>query len=139
MCRDNTSSMTDYTEQQQQQRLRALDLPATVAAQRRSVGLSEAAATTATATPTATASATTPAATAAAAAVADHLSETGVDLLLGLSENSDQITSLLRICRNEESDIDAENHEGEYILSVVKNVMAVPLAPARPVRPIRWT
>ena len=77
----------------------ARDLPATVAAQRSRVGCGVAAAT-ATAAPTAAASATAPTATTAATAVADHLGETGVNLLLGLSENSDQVTSLLRICGN---------------------------------------
>ena len=75
-----------------------ISLPATSAAKRSRVGGSE----TATAAPTAaTATATSPAAVAAAAtaAVANHLGETGVNLLLGLSEDSDQVTSLLRICR----------------------------------------
>jgi hypothetical protein len=79
-----------------------MGLPATVAAERRCVGGSEvtttAAATATTATTTPTAIATT---VAAASAVADHLSETGINLLLSLREDSDQITSLLRIYRNQ--------------------------------------
>lgn len=47
---------------------------------------------------TAAATTTTPAATAAAAAAkASHLRKTGVNLLLGFSENSDQVTSLLSV------------------------------------------
>jgi hypothetical protein len=52
------------------------------------------AAATATATAPAT-SATT--ATAAATTVANHLGETGVDLLLGLTKNVDEVTSLLGV------------------------------------------
>jgi uncharacterized protein involved in propanediol utilization len=55
-------------------------------------------ATTSTAAATATAPATTTAAaTSSAATVADHLSKTGVDLLLGLPEHVDEVTSLLGI------------------------------------------
>jgi hypothetical protein len=55
-------------------------------------------ATTSTAAATATAPATTTAtATSSAATVADHLSETGIDLLLGLLEHVDEVTSLLGI------------------------------------------
>jgi hypothetical protein len=72
-------------------------LPATVVTERRCVGGSEVTtATTTAATTTPTAITTT---VAAATAVADHLSETGVDLLLGLREDSDQVTSLLSICK----------------------------------------
>ena len=72
-------------------------LPATVVTERRCVGGSEVTtATTTAATTTPTAVTTT---VAAATAVADHLSETGIDLLLGLREDSDQVTSLLSICK----------------------------------------
>jgi hypothetical protein len=54
--------------------------------------------TTTTATTSATATATTPATAAAAATVATHLVEARVDLLLGLGENLNEITSLLRVC-----------------------------------------
>lgn len=83
----------------------AVRLPTTGTAEGSSIGGSEAAATTATAataTPATTAT-TTPAATAAATtAVANHLGETGVNLLLGLRENGDQVASLLRVCEEEE-------------------------------------
>jgi hypothetical protein len=77
-------------------------LPATVAAETTSVGAGVAAATaTTTPTTTATTTATAPAATTTAAtAVADHLGETGVDLLLRLGEDGDEVTSLLGICGN---------------------------------------
>jgi hypothetical protein len=78
-------------------------LPTTVAAETTGVGAGVATAATATTTPTTTATttATAPAATTTAAtAVADHLGETGVDLLLGLGEDSDEVTSLLGICGN---------------------------------------
>lgn len=55
-------------------------------------------ATTSTAAATATAPATTTATTTSSAAtVADHLSETRVDLLFGLLEHVDEVTSLLGI------------------------------------------
>lgn len=118
-------------------------LPAAVVAQGSGVGCSEAVASTATATPTTTATTATPAATTTAAtAVADHLGKTGVNLLLSLTEDSDEVTSLLSICR-ERSLVRYHMRTNDWgrgnILSVVKKVMAVPLAPARPVRPIRWT
>lgn len=70
-------------------------LPARVAEGSR---VSAAPASTSTATTTATAPATTTAtATTAAATVADHLGETGVDLLLGLTKNIDEVTSLLGV------------------------------------------
>jgi len=53
---------------------------------------SAAAATTAT-----TPATTTTTATAAATTVANHLGETGVDLLLSLTENVDEVTSLLGV------------------------------------------
>lgn len=116
-------------------------LPATVAAEPAGVGASGATATTATTpTTTATATATTPAATTTtAAAVADHLGETGVNLLLGLGQDGDEVTSLLGICERRVSYAKLRHNGGGNVLSVVKKVMAVPLAPARPVRPIRWT
>ena len=52
--------------------------------------------TAATATATAPATSATTA-TAATTAIADHLSETGIDLLLGLTENVDEVTSLLGV------------------------------------------
>lgn len=80
-------------------------LPTTVTSNRRSVGGSETitTATTTTTTTAATTTATTPTAvtaaiaTAAAATVANHLSETGFNLLLSLSKDFDQVTSLLRV------------------------------------------
>jgi hypothetical protein len=54
--------------------------------------------TTTTATTSATATATSPATAAAAATVAAHLVKARVDLLLGLGENLDEITSLLGVC-----------------------------------------
>jgi hypothetical protein len=70
-------------------------LPATVATKGSCVGSSGVTTTTAAATTTTpTAIATT---VAAAAAVADHLGETGINLLLGLREDSNQVTSLLRV------------------------------------------
>lgn len=114
-------------------------LPATVAAEGSGVGSSETTAATAAATPTTTATPATPSATTAATAVADHLGKTRVNLLLGLSENGDEVTSLLSICRGTvRYHVGMHKDEGN-ILSVVKKVMAVPLAPARPVRPMRWT
>lgn len=117
-------------------------LPTTVASERRSVRGSE---TTTTATTTTAATAATPAAVAtamamaAATAVASHLSETGINLLLSLSEDVNQVTSLLRIWNKlSVRDATAKMGKREYLLSVVKKVMAVPLAPARPVLPIRW-
>lgn len=59
-------------------------------------------ATTTTPTTTATTTATPAATTTAATAVADHLSETGVDLLLSLGEDGDKITGLLSICGKED-------------------------------------
>ena len=71
-------------------------LPAAVT-KRGAVAAAPATTSAATAT-TATAPATsTTAATAAATTVANHLSETGVDLLLGLTENVDEVTSLLGV------------------------------------------
>jgi hypothetical protein len=46
---------------------------------------------------------------ATAAAIADHLRETGVNLLLSLREDSDKVTSLLSICAEKISII----HEGQ--------------------------
>jgi hypothetical protein len=87
-----------------------------------------------------TASSTTPAAvatTTATSSEAGHLGEAGIDVLLGLLQDVDKLTSLLLVCTVVSikclSDI-----LWEYSLSVVKKVMAVPFAPARPVRPIRW-
>lgn len=77
-------------------------LPATVATKRSSIGSSEvvaAATATTTATTTATPAAIATVAMTTAATVADHLGETGVNLLLGLSENGDQVTSLLGVCK----------------------------------------
>lgn len=73
-------------------------LPATVATKRSSIGSSEVVAA-ATATTTATPAAIATVAMTTAATVADHLGETGVNLLLGLSENGDQVTSLLGVCK----------------------------------------
>lgn len=78
-------------------------LPATAAAETTGVGASVATAaatatTTATPTTAATTTATPAATTAAATTVADHLGETGVNLLLGLGEDGDKVTSLLGIC-----------------------------------------
>lgn len=74
-------------------------LPTTSTAEGSSIGGSEAATTTATATPATAATTTTPATAATAAtAVANHLGKTGVNLLLGLGEDGDQVTSLLRVC-----------------------------------------
>lgn len=89
----------------------------------------------------ATASTTTPTTTTATAStVTSHLVKTRVDLLLGLSENLDEITRLLGVCCRSVSSCFQQNlNMGRDLLSVVKNVMAVPLAPARPVRPIRCT
>lgn len=96
-------------------------------------------ATTSTAAATATAPATTTAtATSSAAAVADHLSETGVDLLLGLLEHVDEVTSLLGIWKTMLVSSLHSQVEEKNLLSVVKRVMAVPIRPARAVRPIRW-
>jgi hypothetical protein len=80
----------------------ARHLPTSVAADGSSVGGSETTATAvATTSTTTTASTATPAATTAAAAVANHLGKTGINLLLSFSEDSNQITSLLRVWRNE--------------------------------------
>lgn len=76
-------------------------LPATVVADGGSVGCSETTAATAAATPTTTTTTATPAAATAATAVADHLGKTRVNLLLGLSEDGDEVTSLLSICGEE--------------------------------------
>ena len=93
-----------------------------------------------TSTTTSIASATTataaPATSTAAATEASHLGETRVNLLLCLSEDVDEITSLLGVCCTVSSDLQMKLTK--HLLSVVKRVMAVPLAPARPVRPIRW-
>ena len=76
-------------------------LPARVTTKGSVVGAGEAATvTTTTATTTAaTASATTAPATVATAAttVADHLSETGVDVLLSLGQDVNKVASLLRV------------------------------------------
>jgi hypothetical protein len=78
----------------------ARHLPTTFTTDGSSVGGSEA--TTAATTP-ATAATTTataaPATTTATAAVANHLGKTGINLLLSFSEDSNQITSLLRVWR----------------------------------------
>ena len=73
-------------------------LPARVTTKGSVVGAGEATATTAT-TATAATSATTAPATVATAAttVADHLSETGVDVLLSLGQDVDEVTSLLGV------------------------------------------
>jgi len=73
-------------------------LPAAASTDRSSVAARVPAATSAT-TATAAAAATpaVAATTATAAAVARHLSQTRVDLLLGLSEHADEVTSLLGI------------------------------------------
>jgi hypothetical protein len=73
-------------------------LPATVAADVTSVGACEATTTATTATPASTATATPATTAATAAAVADHLGKTRINLLLSLSKDGDQVTSLLRIC-----------------------------------------
>ena len=76
-------------------------LPARVTTKGSVVGAGEATTvTTTTATTTAaTASATTAPATVATAAttVADHLSETGVDVLLSLGQDVNKVASLLRV------------------------------------------
>lgn len=76
-------------------------LPTTVA-KRRSVGSSETTTTTATTTAATTTAATptaavTTAIATAAATVANHLSETGINLLFSLSKDFDQVASLLRV------------------------------------------
>lgn len=73
-------------------------LPARVTTKGSVVGAGEAATATAT-TATAATSATTAPATVATAAttVADHLSETGVDVLLSLGQDVDEVTSLLGV------------------------------------------
>jgi hypothetical protein len=72
-------------------------LPAAVT-KRGAVSAAPATTSTAAATTTATAPATTATtATAAATTVANHLSETGVNLLLGLTKNVDEVTSLLGV------------------------------------------
>ena len=75
-------------------------LPARVTTKGSVVGAGEATTTTAT-TATTTASATTAPATMATAAttVADHLSETGVDVLLSLGQDVNKVASLLGVCR----------------------------------------
>lgn len=72
-------------------------LPTAVVAKRRGVGRGEVAST---ATTAATPAAVTTVVT-TASAVADHLGETGINLLLGLSKDGDQVTSLLRICERD--------------------------------------
>ena len=72
-------------------------LPAAVT-KRGAVSAAPATTSAATATTTATAPATSATtATAAATTVANHLSETRVDLLLGLTKNVDEVTSLLGV------------------------------------------
>ncbi len=81
-----------------------------------------------------------------AAAVSHHLGQPRVNLLLGLLQNRHEITGLFRICKERRracvSDVFAvrkqQGRVGNSLLSVVKRVIAVPFAPARPVRPIRW-
>lgn len=79
-------------------------LPAAGTAQGSSVRGSVAATATTTTTTAAAATATpsttttTPAATATTTAVADHLGKAGINLLLGFSENGDQVTGLLGVC-----------------------------------------
>jgi hypothetical protein len=53
--------------------------------------------TTATTATAATSTATTPATAAATATVADHLSETGVDVLLSLGQDVNKVASLLGV------------------------------------------
>ena len=72
------------------------NLPTTVVSKRRSIGSGKATTTTAPTTATTTAAPATAAVT-ATATVANHLSKTGINLLLGLSENINQVTSLLRV------------------------------------------
>lgn len=73
-------------------------LPTTVVSKRRGIGSGKATTTAPTTATTTTATPATAAVTAAAAtAVANHLSKTGINLLLGLSEDIDQVTSLLRV------------------------------------------
>ena len=75
-----------------------IGLPAAGVSKGSSIGSSVAATATAATTTTATTpAAVTAVATAATAAVADHLGETGINLLLGLSKDSNQVTSLLRV------------------------------------------
>lgn len=72
-------------------------LPARVTTKGSAVGAGEAATTAATAT---TSTTTAPATVATAATtVADHLSETGVDVLLSLSQDVDKVASLLGVWR----------------------------------------
>jgi hypothetical protein len=91
--------------------------------------------------PTSTAAATTSIASVAAtatAAKASHLSQTGINLLLGLMKDIHEITSLLLVCSMLATEhVLKMGHWRGHSLSVVKRVMAVPFAPARPVRPIR--
>jgi hypothetical protein len=68
----------------------------TVAAERSSVGRSEATTATTATTSTTTTSAVTTAAT-ATTAVASHLGKTRIDWLLGLGEDSNEITSLFGV------------------------------------------
>lgn len=89
-----------------------------------------------------TASSTTPTAiatTTATSSEAGHLGKARINVLLGLLQDVDKLTGLLLVCVV----VSIECGPGvrcmwEYSLSVVKKVMAVPFAPARPVRPIRW-
>jgi hypothetical protein len=112
-------------------------LPAAVA-KRGAVAAAPATTSTAASTTTATAPATTTAtATAAATTVANHLGETGVDLLLGLAKDVNQVTGLLGILNLVSKVLGIVMEEGGNSLSVVNRVMAVPSRPARAVRPIR--
>ena len=128
---DNLLRWKDNTE--------ATRLPASVVSKRGRVGSSVTTTTAAAAAtvPATTTTATSPtSATTAATAIASHLVQTRINLLLGLAKDGDEITSLLGVWKKL-----ACNKENGWIernsLSVVKNVMAVPFAPARPVRPIR--
>lgn len=70
-----------------------MSLPAAVATERGLIRSRPSASTTSTATPTA--AATPAAASTATATVAGHLGQTRIDLLLGLCEHVDEVTSLL--------------------------------------------
>lgn len=74
-----------------------ISLPAAVVSKGSGIGSSLTATATAATATTTTPAAVTAVATAAATAVADHLGETGINLLLGLSKDSNQVTSLLRV------------------------------------------
>ena len=95
-----------------------------------------------TSTAAATAAVTAVSSMTTAATVTGHLCEAGINLLLGLLQHVDEIPGLLVICNTRVSIKERGAGDGPcvsiHLLSVVKKVMAVPFAPARPVRPMRW-